>query len=129
MFVFADRDSGDRYVIPSKGVTESTIRLLLADMQQASLTVLPTAFVRTNRLMRIAQSPMNTLFTAMASILIETFTSIAARATRRLRDGGSRRLEESQRKVHTLSSSVSVRREMFRKPWEEALKTIIETPL
>ena len=44
MFVLADRGGGERYVIPAKAVTESTIRLLLADRQQELLTVYTDGF-------------------------------------------------------------------------------------
>ena len=44
VLVLADRDSGERYVIPSKAATESTIRLLLADRQQESLRVYTDGF-------------------------------------------------------------------------------------
>jgi transposase-like protein len=39
MFILADLGSGNRYVLPAKAADESTIRLLLADRQQESLTV------------------------------------------------------------------------------------------
>lgn len=38
VFMLADRGSGERYVIPAKTADESTIRLLLVDRQQESLT-------------------------------------------------------------------------------------------
>jgi transposase len=44
VFILADRGSGERYVIPAKAATESTIRLLLADRQQESLTVYTDGF-------------------------------------------------------------------------------------
>lgn len=39
MFLLADRVSDDRYVIPAKAADEQTIRLLLANRQQKSVTV------------------------------------------------------------------------------------------
>lgn len=39
VFVLADRGSGEGYVLPAKAVTESWIRLPLADRQQESLIV------------------------------------------------------------------------------------------
>jgi len=39
VFILADRATGGRYVIPAKAGDESTIRLLMADRQQESLTV------------------------------------------------------------------------------------------
>jgi len=44
VFIFADRGSGDQYVIPAKAANESTIRLLLAVGQQESLTVYTDGF-------------------------------------------------------------------------------------
>ena len=44
VFVFADRDTGERHVIPTKAAAESRIRLLLADRQQESLTVYTDGF-------------------------------------------------------------------------------------
>ena len=38
VFTLVDRGSDDRYVVPAKSADESTIRLLLADHQQESLT-------------------------------------------------------------------------------------------
>ena len=39
MFTLIDCGSNERYVVPAKSADESTIRLLLADRQQESLTV------------------------------------------------------------------------------------------
>lgn len=44
VFILVDRGSGDRYVIPAKAADKSTIRLLLADRQQKSLTVFTDGF-------------------------------------------------------------------------------------
>jgi len=44
VFIIADRGTGQRYVIPAKAADESTIRLLLADRQQESLTVYTDGF-------------------------------------------------------------------------------------
>ncbi len=44
MFIFADRGTGDRYVIPPKAADESTIRLPLANRHQESLTVYTDGF-------------------------------------------------------------------------------------
>jgi transposase len=44
VFILADRSPGERYVIPSKDADESTIRLLLANRQQESLTVYTDGF-------------------------------------------------------------------------------------
>ena len=44
MFILADRGTGERYVIPAKAATGSTIRLLLSDRHQESLTVYTDGF-------------------------------------------------------------------------------------
>jgi transposase-like protein len=44
VFILADRGSGDRYVLPAKAATESTIRLLLANRKAESLTVYTDGF-------------------------------------------------------------------------------------
>ncbi len=44
MFIIADRGSGDRYMLPAKAADESTIRLLLADRREESLTVYTDGF-------------------------------------------------------------------------------------
>ena len=44
VFILADRGTGQRYVIPAKAADESTIRLLLADRQEESLTVYTDGF-------------------------------------------------------------------------------------
>jgi transposase-like protein len=44
VFTLVDRGSDGRYVVPAKAAGESTIRLLLADRQQESLTVYTDGF-------------------------------------------------------------------------------------
>ncbi|MEF8863849.1 MAG: IS1595 family transposase, partial [Haloarculaceae archaeon] len=44
VFILVDRGTKQRYVIPAKAADESTIRLLLADRQQESLTVYTDGF-------------------------------------------------------------------------------------
>jgi len=44
VFTLADRGSDDRYVVPAKSAEESTIRLLLADHEEESLTVYTDGF-------------------------------------------------------------------------------------
>jgi transposase-like protein len=39
VFIIADRGTGQRYVIPTKAADESTVRLLLADRRQESITI------------------------------------------------------------------------------------------
>ena len=44
VFTVVDRSSNDRYVVPAKSAEESTVRLLLADHNQESLTVYTDGF-------------------------------------------------------------------------------------
>ncbi len=44
VFILADRGTGNRYVLPAKAADESTIRLLLADRTEESLTVYTDGF-------------------------------------------------------------------------------------
>ena len=44
MFILVDRGTGDRYVVPAKSADESTVRLLLADREEESLTVYTDGF-------------------------------------------------------------------------------------
>ena len=44
VFIIADRGTGQRYVIPAKAADESTIRLLLADRKEESITVYTDGF-------------------------------------------------------------------------------------
>jgi len=44
VFILADRGTGEQYVIPAKAADESTIRLLLTNRHQESLTVYADGF-------------------------------------------------------------------------------------
>lgn len=44
VFTIVDRGTGHRYVVPAKSATESTVRLLLADHEEESLTVYTDGF-------------------------------------------------------------------------------------
>ena len=91
VFILADRGTGETYVHPAKAADESTIRLLLSNRQQESITVYTdVAFERTSHSMRTTRSIVNLSSTARENTLMKTCTSTPARATRRWRDGGSR---------------------------------------
>ena len=130
VFVLADRGSGDRYVIPAKAATESRIRLLLASRQQESLTVYTDGFR--------AYEPLeeDDAFTREYVVhgdgeyvdgdvhvnTCESHTSLARRWLSPHRGVSKDRLTPYFR-------AFQLRREVFRKPGEEALKTILETAL
>jgi transposase-like protein len=44
VFTLVDRGSEERYVVPAKSTEESTVRLLIADHEQESLTVYTNRF-------------------------------------------------------------------------------------
>ena len=93
VFVLVDRGTEQRYVVPAKSADESTIRLLLTDRQQELSPPIPTYFARTIRLQKTKHSTASTSFTETVSPPTRRFTGTPARATRRWRDGGSRRIE------------------------------------
>ncbi|MFC6874965.1 IS1595 family transposase [Halobellus marinus] len=130
VFVLADRGSGERHVIPTKAATESRIRLLLADRQQESLTVYTDGFR--------AYDPLDedNAFTREyvvhgdgeyvdGDVHVNTCESHASLARRWL----SPHRGVSKDRLTPYIRAFQIRREVFRKPGKEALKTILETAL
>ena len=130
VFVLADRGSGERYVVPAKTATESRIRLLLADRQQESLTVYTDGFR--------AYEPLeeDDAFTREyvvhgdgeyvdGDVHVNTCESHASLARRWL----SPHRGVSKYRLTPYLRAFQLRREVFRKPGKEALKTILETAL
>ena len=130
VFVLADRGSGERYVIPTKAATESRIRLLLADRQQESLTIYTDGFR--------AYEPLeeDDAFTREyvvhgdgeyvdRDVHVNTCESHASLARRWL----SPHRGVSKDRLTPYFRAFQLRREVFRKPGEEALKAILETVL
>jgi len=130
VFVLVDRGSSERYVIPAKAATESRIRLLLADRQQESLTVYTDGFR--------AYEPLeeDDAFTREyvvhgdgeyvdGDVHVNTCESHASLARRWL----SPHRGISKDKLTPYFRAFQLRREVFRKPGKEALKTILETAL
>ncbi|ELZ39610.1 IS1595 family transposase [Halorubrum tebenquichense] len=130
VFVLADRDSGERYVVPAKTATESRIRLLLANRQQESLTVYTDGFR--------AYEPLeeDDAFTREyvvhgdgeyvdGDVHVNTCESHASLARRWL----SPHRGVSKDRLTPYLRAFQLRREVFRKPGKEALKTILETAL
>jgi len=130
VFILTDRGSGDRYVIPAKAATESTIRLLLAHRKQESLTVYTDGFR--------AYDPLDEddAFTREyvvhgdgeyvdGDVHVNTCESHASLARRWL----SPHRGVSKDRLTPYLRAFQLRREVFRKPGEKALKTILETAL
>jgi transposase len=130
VFILADRGTGERYVIPAKAATESTIRLLVADRHQESLTVYTDGFR--------AYDPLDEddAFTREyvvhgdgeyvdGDVHVNTCESHASLTRRWL----SPHRGVSKDRLTPYLRAFQLRREVFRKPGEEALKTILETVL
>jgi transposase len=130
VFVLADRGSGERYVIPAKAATESTIRLLLADRQQESLTVYTDGFQAYEPLEEddavtreyVVHGDGEYVDGAVHVNTCESHASLARRWLSPHRGVSKDRLTPYLR-------AFQLRREVFRIPGEEALKTILETAL
>ncbi len=130
VFILADRGSGERYVIPAKAADEETIRLLLGDRQQESLTVYTDGFR--------AYEPLeeDDAFTREyvihgdgeyvdGDIHVNTCESHASLTRQWL----SPHRGVSKDRLTPYLRAFQLRREVFRKPGKEALKTILETAL
>jgi transposase len=130
VFILADRGSSERHVIPSKAADESTIRLLLADRQQESLTVYTDGFR--------AYEPLeeDDAFTREyvvhgdgeyvdGEVHVNTCESHASLTRRWL----SPHRGVSKDRLTPYLRAFQLRREVFRELGEEALETILETAL
>ena len=127
IFILADRGTGERYVIPAKAADESTIRLLLANRQQESLTVYTDGFR--------AYEPLkeDDAFTREyvvhgdgeyvdGDVHVNTCESHGSL----VRSWLSPHRGVSKDKLTPYLKAFQLRREVFRKPGEEALKSILE---
>jgi len=130
VFILADRGTGRRYVIPAKAADEPTIRLLLADRQQESLTVYTDGFR--------AYDPLgeDDAFTREyvvhgdgeyvdEDVHVNTCESHASLARRWL----SPHRGISKDRLTPYLRALQLRRGVLRKPGKEALKLILETVL
>ena len=130
VFVLADRGSGERHVIPAKAATEPRIRLLLTDRQQESL------IVYTNGFRGYEPLEEDDAFTREyvvhgdgeyvdGDVHVNTCESHASLARRWL----SPHRGISKDRLTPYLRAFQLRREVFRKPGKDALKTILETVL
>jgi transposase len=130
VFVLADRGSGERYVVPVKAATESKIRLLLAVGQQESLTVYTDGFRAYDPLEEddafIREYVVHGDGECVnGDVYVNTCESHASLAQRWL----SPHRGISKDRLTPYFRAFQLRREVFRKPAKEALKTILETAL
>jgi transposase-like protein len=130
VFILADRGTGDRYVLPAKAADESTIRLLLANRKEESLTVYTDGFR--------AYDPLDEDDTfdreyvvhgdgeyADGDVHVNTCESHGSLA----RSWLSPHRGVSKDKLTPYLRAFQLRRRVYRKPGKEALKTILETAL
>ncbi len=120
VFVLADRGSGERHVSPAKAATESRIRLLLADRQQESLTIYTNGFRVYKPLEEDDAFTREYVVHGDGEYVDGDVHVIPAKATRRWRDGGSRRTEaspktDSHRISERFSSAVKCSADRVRK--------------
>jgi len=130
VFVLTDRVSGERYVVPAKTATESRIQLLLADRQQESLTVYTDDFRAYEPLEKDDAFTREYVVHGDGEYVdgnthVNTCESHASLARRWL----SPHRGVSKDKLTSYLRVFQLRREVFRKPGKEALKTILETAL
>ena len=130
VFTLVDRGSNEQYVVPAKSADESAIRLLLADRQQESLTVYTDGFRAYNPL------DEDDAFTreyvvhsdgkyADGDIHINTCESHASLTRRWL----SPHRGVSKDKLTPYIRAFQLRRELYRKSGEEALKLALKAAL
>ena len=130
VFILADRGTGERYVIPAKAADESTIRLLLADRHQESLTVYTDGFR--------AYEPLeeDDAFTREyvvhgdgeyvdGDVHVNTCESHGSL----VRSWLSPHRGVSKDKLTPYLRVFQLRRRVYRKPGEKALKTILDAAL
>ena len=130
VFVLVDRGTDQRYVVPAKSADESTIRLLLADRQKEPLTVYTDGFRAYDRLTEGDQFDREYVVHgdgeyAADTVHVNTCESHASLARRWL----SPHRGVSKDRVTPYLRAFQLRREVFRKPGREALKTILKTAL
>ncbi len=130
VFILVDRGSDQRYVVPSKSADESTVRLLLENHEQESLTVYTDGFR--------AYDPLESDETYQRKAVIHgdveyadgdahvnTCESHAPLARRWL----SPHRGISKDKLTAYFRTFQLRQRIFRKPGREALKEILRTVL
>ncbi len=130
VFILVDRGSGDRYVIPAKSADESTIRLLLADRQQESLTVYTDGFRAYEPLEKDDTFEREYVVHGDGEYVdgdvhVNTCESHASLTRRWL----SPHRGVSKDRLTPYLRAFQLRCEVFRKPGEKALETILETAL
>ncbi|MUV61935.1 IS1595 family transposase [Halobacterium sp. CBA1126] len=130
VFIIADRGTGQRYVVPAKAADESTIRLLLADRTEESLTVYTDGFRAYEPLDEDDAFDRKYVVHgdgeyADEEVHVNTCESHASLTRRWL----SPHRGVSKDKLTQYLRAFQLRRELFRKPGRDALKHAIKATL
>jgi transposase-like protein len=130
VFILADRATGDRYVLPAKAADESTIRLLLANRTEESLTVYTDGFRAYEPLDEDDAFDREYVVHgdgeyADGDVHVNTCESHGSLA----RSWLSPHRGVSKDKLTPYLRAFQLRRRVYRKSGKEALKTILETAL
>jgi len=130
VFTLVDRGTGEMYVVPAKSTTESTVRLLLADRKEEPLTVYTDGFRAYDPLEDDDAFAREYVVHgdgeyADGDVHVNTCESHGSL----LRPWLSPHRGVSKDKLTPYLRAFQLRREIFRKPGEEALKHAIEAAL
>ncbi|ELZ81078.1 ISH4-type transposase [Haloferax elongans ATCC BAA-1513] len=130
VFTIVDRGTGQRYVVPAKSADESTVRLLLADHEEESLTVYTDGFRAYDPLEDDEEFHREYVVHGDGEYVdgdvhVNTCESHASLARRWL----SPHRGVSKDKLTQYLRAFQLRSELFRKPGREALKHAIEATL
>ena len=130
VFTIVDRGTGQRYVVPAKSANESTVRLLLADHEEESLTVYTDGFRAYDPLEDDDEFHREYVVHGDGEYVdgdvhVNTCESHASLARRWL----SPHRGVSKDKLTQYLRAFQLRSELFRKPGREALKHAVEATL
>ena len=130
VFTIVDRGTGQRYVVPAKSANESTVRLLLADHEEESLTVYTDGFRAYDPLEDDDEFHREYVVHgdgeyADGDVHVNTCESHASLLRRWL----SPHRGVSKDKLTQYLRAFQLRSELFRKPGREALKHAVEATL
>ncbi|WP_458211086.1 IS1595 family transposase [Haladaptatus sp. NG-SE-30] len=130
VFTIVDRGTGQRYVVPAKSADESTVRLLLGDHEEESLTVYTDGFRAYDPLEDDDEFTRKYVVHgdgeyADGDVHVNTCESHASLARRWL----SPHRGVSKDKLTQYLRAFQLRSELFRKPGREALKHAVKATL
>jgi len=130
VFTLVDRGSGQRYVVPAKSADESTVRLLLGERQEESLTVYTDGFRAYDPLEDDENFQREAVIHSEGEYVdgeahVNTCESHASLVRRWL----SPHRGISKDKLTPYLRAFQLRRRILRKPGQEALKEIVRTVL